>query len=189
MPRYLPDEDAWHYPPAPVAHGWRRLAVVGPLLAVLLSAGAVASALHSRSLDAHGTIDQPQTVRMVAQACRIMTASIEQVQVEGPARVRGAQLADQNLELRRMVDRVRTLDPAVRRADRPLDAWLRDWDDLLRARERYARRVSGGFRGTFRAPTSPDGAVLTRRMNRAADGACVVPAVVLDPDAYRDVAA
>lgn len=187
MPSYLPDEDAWRFAPAPVSRGWRRLAVVGPLVAVLLGAAAVATALQARSEDARGTLDDPRVTSMVAQACGIMTSAVGEVRVTGPARLRGAQLADQNLEVRRMIDRVRTLAPAVRRADRPLEAWLADWETLLTARERYARQVSGGFRGDFRAPRADDGTALEQRMDRAADGTCRVPTTIVDPLAYLDV--
>lgn len=187
MPSYLPDEDVWRYAPAPVARGWRRLAVVGPLVAVLVGFAAVAVALQARSQDTRGTLDDPRVTRMVAQACGIMTSAVAQVRVDGPARLRGAQLADQNLEVRRMIDRVRTLPQAVRRADRPLEPWLADWESLLAARERYARQVSGGFRGDFRPPTAADGSELEQRMDRAAAGTCQVPATLVDPFAYQDV--
>ncbi len=187
MPSYLPDEDVWRYAPAPVARGWRRLAFVGPLVAVLVGVAAVAVALQARSQDTRGTLDDPRVTRMVAQACGIMTSAVAQVRVDGPARLRGAQLADQNLEVRRMIDRVRTLPQAVRRADRPLEAWLADWESLLAARERYARQVSGGFRGDFRPPTAADGSELEQRMDRAAAGTGQVPAPLVDPFAYQDV--
>jgi hypothetical protein len=188
VPSYLPDEDAWRYPPAPVDRAWRRVAVVAPLVALLVGVAAGLTALQLRSEDAAGRLDDPRVTRVVAQACGVMTSAIGQVRVDGPPRLRGAQLADQNLEVRRMIEQVRTLAPAVRRADRPLEAWLADWEDLLRARERYARQVSGGFRGGFSPPTSPDGEPVVERMDRAASGTCVVPGVVIDPASYRDIA-
>ncbi|RYY42669.1 MAG: hypothetical protein EON53_15660 [Actinomycetales bacterium] len=96
-------------------------------------------------------------------------------------------LADQNLAVERMIDTVRRIDAADRRSDRPLDAWLEDWDSLLRARDRYARQVSTGFDATFRVPTGPDDRPVVERMDRAADGTCRVPDVLVDPFSTGDV--
>lgn len=187
MPSYLPDEDAWAYPPAPVSRGWRWIALLAPVVAVAVAAAAVVWLLHSRDRDARGYLDDVEVTSTVSAACTIMTASVQGLRVEGPARLQAAILADQNLAVRRMIEMVRELDDTTRRADRPLEAWLADWESLLRARERYARQVAGGFDGTFRLPTVDGGRPVTERMDRAADGACVVPEVLVDPYSVDDV--
>lgn len=187
MPAYLPDEDAWRYHPPPVARWWRWLALAAPLVAALVVAGAAAVWLDVRERDERGYLDDPEVTGTVRVSCAVMRSTVEGLRVSGPARRQAAVIADQNLAVQRMIVAVRRIDAPTRRADRPLEAWLTDWEALLRARERYARQVAGGFDGTFRVPTAPDGRPVTERMARAADGACDVPEVLLDPYASNDV--
>lgn len=187
MPAHLPDEDTWRFPPAPVSREWRLAALLAPLLAVAIAVAAALTVVDSRGADARGYLDDPEVTSTVAAACAIMTASVQGQRVQGPARLQAAVLADQNLAVREMIQMVREVDPTTRRADRPLEAWLTDWEALLRARERYARQVGGGFDGSFRLPTDPDGRPVTERIDRAADGFCVVPEVLVDPYSADDV--
>lgn len=187
VPAYLPDEDAWRYHPPPVSQGWRWIALLAPLVAVAVAAAATLSLLHLRGADERGYLDDPEVTGVVSVACAVMTSTVEGLRVGGPPRRQAAVLADQNLAVERMIDLVRRVDAPTRRADRPLDAWLADWDSLLRARERYARQVSSGSEATFRVPTGPDDRPVVERMNRAADGSCRVPDVLVDPFSADDL--
>lgn len=187
VPAYLPDEDVWRYDPAPVSSRWRWVARLAPLVAVLVAVGAASVLVHVRGEDERGYLDDPRVTSVVARACAVMTSTVESQRVGGPPGRQTAVLADQNLAILKMLQQVRRLDAAERRADRPLDAWLADWDSLLSARDRYTRQVSGGSDETFQVPSDPDGRPLTERMNRAADGTCQVPQVLIDPFSAGDV--
>ncbi|KQP79787.1 MULTISPECIES: hypothetical protein [unclassified Aeromicrobium] len=186
MPAYLPDEDAWRYDLPPVSPGWRWMALLAPLVALAVAAAATFSLLHSLEEDERGYLDDPEVTGVVTIACAIMTSTVDGLRVGGPPRRQAAVLADQNLAVERMIDTVRRIDAADRRSDRPLDAWLEDWDSLLRARDRYARQVSTGFDATFRVPTGPDDRPVVERMDRAAEGTCRVPDVLVDPFSAGD---
>ena len=186
MPAYLPDEDAWRYDLPPVSPGWRWMALLAPLVALAVAAAATFSLLHSLEEDERGYLDDPEVTGVVTIACAIMTSTVDGLRVGGPPRRQAAVLADQNLAVERMIDTVRRIDASDRRSDRPLDAWLEDWDSLLRARDRYARQVSAGFDATFRVPTGPDDRPVVERMDRAAEGTCRVPDVLVDPFSAGD---
>ncbi len=152
-------------------------------MASAVSVGVLASL---STADVRGRLDDDRVLGVVGAACDVMRATVVGLPVRGPAEVRAEILSDQNTAVERMIAAVERLDERVRASDRPLEAWLADWERVLDARQEYAIAVDGGSREPFAVPTAPDGEPLTVRIEAAAGGACDVPDVVGDPGAYAD---
>lgn len=157
------------------------------MLAVALVAGSVAWLVRSDRADARGYLDDPDVTSAVSRACGLMTSSVSGLRVAGPRRLQEAVLDDQTLAIGEMIEQIEELGPQALAADRPLEAWLADWQRLADAREEWSERVGDGSDEPLPVPRDDDGAPITERMDRAADGWCDVPEVLLDPRAGEDI--
>ena len=118
-------------------------------------------------------VDDPVVVDRVLAACAEMNdelASLAEARAEGQART--AQLIRaENKAVASMVSDVRALGHQRLSGDRPTEAWLADWETLVRAREDFSRSPDLGEKA-FRVPIA-DGEPIAQRMDTV--GLCPVP--------------
>jgi hypothetical protein len=155
-----------------IASGVASLLVMGTAVAVIAELG---------NDDYPGIIDDDHVVDVARHECRLMTSTVEGMPIDGTPEERLAALSDQNLAVLTMVENIRRIDATERAADRPVDAWLADWEALVRARADYLTRVRRGGSTAFRVPRSADGSPITERMELAGSDVCDVPDVLLEP--------
>jgi len=177
-----PPDSIWRFPPPPVPRLWLVAAIVGGVLGLSAFGGAFTYLALNAERDIPGFIDDERVLAVADRECRLMTSTVEGVSVEGGSDARLDALADQNTAVRKMVDRIRTVGPKVRKSDQPLDAWLADWEKLVSGRENYLGQKRRGVDTTFRVPRTSDGDPINVRMDMAAEGICPVPEVLLKPD-------
>ncbi len=185
---YPPARDRWRFPPPPIGRGPRIAAIVAPLVAVALIAAAFVRLAALEDEDVIGYFDDERVVATVRISCARMLAEVSRVPIEGGGPERAEAVALQNQVVSAMVDRVReAIDPRQRASDRPLEAWLADWEALVEAREAWARALAGGDAPDApEVPVDEDGEPVTTRMDLAAAGACTVPTVLVDPSGTAD---
>jgi hypothetical protein len=153
---------------------------VGGVLGLTAVGGALTYFVVNTDRDIPGVIDDERVLEVTIRECRLMTSTVEGVLVGGPQDERLDALSDQNTAVETMIDRIRTLSPNVREADKPLDSWLADWQTLVAEREDYLGRQRHGIDSDFRVPRTRDGDPINERMDLAAED-CPVPEVLLKP--------
>lgn len=179
--RYPPDE-IWRFPAPPLSRGWLWLGLCISLVSLVIIAIAVAVAAPLESRDMPGIIDDDHVIEVARRECRLMTSTVEGLPLDGTPQERLAALDDQNVAVLLMVEHIRRLDLAERAADRPVNAWLADWERLVMARTDYLGTVHTGDSPDFTVPKARDGAPITDRMEAAGSSVCKVPRVLLEPD-------
>lgn len=156
-------------------------------MAVALVVGSGAWLVASDRADARGYIDDPDVTSAVSRACGLMTSTVSRLRVAGPRPLQEAVLDDQTRAIEEMIEQIEELGPRRLAADRPLEAWLADWQRLAEARDEWSRRVGDGSDETLPVPRDDSGRPIIERMDRAADGWCRVPVVLVDPRAGEDI--
>ena len=131
--------------------------------------------------DLPGFIDDRRVLKVAVRECKLMTSTVQGQPFDGSPEDRLDALRDQNTAVEKMVDRIRSIRSKVRASDRPLDAWLDDWETLVSDRERYIGQQRRGDDAEFRVPRTPDGDPINERMDMAAEEVCKVPDVLLEP--------
>ena len=130
-----------------------------------------------------GILNDPSVISVVEPACVKMAAAVKQVPVPPPG-APPAQLAaavrSQNDAVRALTKTVRALGDETLNGDDPAQAWLSDWDTLIRLRERYAADLVAGRTPTFTLPTV-DGVPITQRMSDPGVSCPVPPALTALP--------
>jgi hypothetical protein len=165
-----------------VSRLWLVAAIVGGVLGLVSVGGAFTYLALNAERDIPGFIDDERVLEVAERECRLMTATVEGVSVEGGRDDQLNALADQNTAVKKMVDRIRIVGSKVRESDQPLDDWLADWETLVSDREDYLGQRRRGEDIDFRVPRSPDGDPINERMDMAAEAVCPVPEVLLRPD-------
>ncbi len=178
--RYPPDT-IWRFPPPPVSRLWLVAAIVGGMLGLLSAGGALTYLTLNMGRDLPGFIDDQRVVKIAVRECKLMTSTVKGQPFTGSPADRLDALRDQNSAVKTMVDRIRSISAKVRGSDRPLDAWLDDWETLVSDRERYIGQQRRGEDAEFRVPRTPDGDPINERMDMAAEEICNVPDVLLKP--------
>lgn len=158
------------------------MAIALGVLGVIVFGSAAAFFATNGDRDIPGFIDDQRVIEVASRECRLMTSTVDNLSVDGSPADRLAALADQNTAITTMVDRIRSLEPEIRRGDRPLEAWLEDWEALVSGREDYLGERRRGRPADFIVPTTSDGDPITVRMNDAGADVCRVPKVLLKPD-------
>lgn len=137
--------------------------------------------------DLPGFLDDEEVLETVRISCAVMTTEIARVQVQGTSAERAAAVSEQNQFVETMVRKVRGIDVEIRAADRPVDAWLADWESIVRVRERWAAETLDGGNPRLRVPEDDDGEPVTRRIDLASNGLCPVPDALVEPGSGEDV--
>jgi len=176
-----PPDTVWRFPPPPVSRLWLVAAIVGGMLCLLSAGGALTYLAVNMERDLPGFINDQRVLKVAVRECKLMTSTVKGQPFNGSADDRLDALRDQNTAVETMVDRIRSLSTKVREADRPLDAWLDDWETLVSDRERYIGQQRRGEDAEFHVPQSPDGDPINERMDMAAEEVCKVPDVLLEP--------
>jgi hypothetical protein len=176
-----PPDTIWRFPPPPVSRLWLVAAIVGGILGLVTAGGAFTFLAVNMERDLPGFIDDKRVLKVAVKECRLMTSTVKGQPFDGSPDERLDALRDQNTAVETMVDRIRSLSTKVRGSDRPLDAWLDDWETLVSGRERYIGQQRRGNDTKFRVPRSPDGDPINERMDMAAEDVCDVPDVLLKP--------
>jgi hypothetical protein len=164
-----------------VSRLWLVAAIVGGTLGLLSAGGALTFLAVNMERDLPGFINDPRVLKVAVRECKLMTSTVKGQPFNGSAEERLDALRDQNTAVEKMIDRIRSLSTKVRESDRPLDAWLGDWEKLVSDRERYIGQQRRGEDAEFRVPRSPDGDPINERMDMAAEEVCTVPDVLLEP--------
>lgn len=180
-PGPYPPDTIWRFPPPPVSRLWLVAAIVGGLLGLFTSVGAFTYLALNVERDLPGFISDERVLKVAVRECKLMTSTVKGQPFDGSSGDRLDALRDQNTAVERMVDRIRSISAKVRESDRPLDAWLDDWETLVSDRERYIGQQRRGEAGEFRVPRTPDGDPINERMDLAAEEVCTVPNVLLEP--------
>ncbi len=160
---------------------WLVAAIVGGMLGLLSAGGALTYLTLNMGRDLPGFIDDQRVVKVAVRECKLMTSTVKGQPFTGSPADRLDALRDQNSAVKTMVDRIRSISAKVRGSDRPLDAWLDDWETLVSDRERYIGQQRRGEDAEFRVPRTPDGDPINERMDMAAEEICNVPDVLLKP--------
>jgi len=176
-----PPDTVWRFPPPPVSRLWLVAAIVGGLLGLFSAGGALTYLALNTERDIPGFIDDRRVLKVAVRECKLMTSTVKGQPFTGSQDERLDALRDQNTAVTTMIDRIRSISSKVRGSDRPLDAWLEDWEALVTGRERYIGQQRRGEDAKFRVPRSPDGDPINVRMDMAAEEVCDVPDVLLEP--------
>ncbi|MGH3474938.1 MAG: hypothetical protein ACRDOT_08500 [Aeromicrobium sp.] len=176
-----PPDTIWRFPPPPVSRLWLVAAIVGGILGVFAAGGALTFLAVNTERDLPGFINDPRVVKVAVRECKLMTSTVKGQRFNGSPDERLDALRDQNTAVETMVARIRLISTKVRDSDRPLDAWLDDWETLVSDRERYIGQRRRGEDVEFRVSRSPDGDPINKRMDMAAEDVCDVPDVLLEP--------
>lgn len=192
LPPYPPARNAWSYPPPPVDARWKWVAIGVSVVAAVIATGLVTVAVLVGADDYRGVIDDGDLTALIAEECQIMTTTVESMPVNGPPRRQARIIADQDEAVTTMVRRIRSQADDAIRLDQPAEAWLRDWEQLVAAREAYAGGILAGDEPDLRIPRDDDGDEIYLRMDDVwlnDPAACVVPAALLFPypDTRSDV--
>jgi hypothetical protein len=155
---------------------------VGGILGLSSFGGGLTYLALNAERDIPGFIDDERVLETATRECRLMTSTVKGLSVGGNPEDRLDALADQNTAVKKMIDRIRSLESTVRESDQPLDAWLADWEALVSGREDYVGQQRRGVDTTFHVPRSPDGDPINERMDLAGEDVCPVPEVLLRPD-------
>lgn len=183
LPAYPPQRNAWEFPAPPVSRGWKWAAIAVIVASVMAIIAMSVSIAVIDGKDVPSMIEDEQLVAVITRQCDIMTQTVDSMPVSGTPDEQLAILSDQNRAVSKMLAAIRTVDGAARRSDKPTDAWLRDWELLVKARELYAAALLSGH-AQLRVPRGPNGKKITVRMNEVwldDPAACTVPASLLDP--------
>jgi hypothetical protein len=166
-----------------VSRLWLVAAIVGGVIGLTVLGGAFTYLGLNANRDIPGFIDDQKVLDVASRECELMTSTVEGLPMNGSADERRDALADQNTAVMNMVDRIREISSKVRASDKPLDAWLADWESLVSGRRIYIDQQRKGNRNkNFRVPRTSDGDPINERMDFAAQDICTVPDVLLRPD-------
>ena len=183
LPPYPPPR-VWSFPPPPVGRRWFWAALVGGVVSALVGSALLATAIVLESRDAPGVIDDTTVLGTIEDSCDLMTSDVEGTsRGSSPVRI-AATIREQNDFVEAMLDRVEALPRRVLAGDRPTVAWIKDWRQLVAARESYAESlVTEGLRTKgFKIPRDQNGKRITLRMEEALlDPVCDIPQTLLDP--------
>ncbi len=184
-PAYPPDRTTWEFPPPPTSARWVWIAVLATLTGLVVAGGLVVVVARLGSGDLPGVIDDEALVTTIAVECSLMTSTVDALPVYGTAQQQSDTIRDQDRAVRLMVDAIRTDAAAEITRDRPAEQWLDDWDRLVAARERLARRLLRDPNASLAVPRDDDGDPVTERMDAVwiGDPACEVPTTIGSPDA------
>jgi hypothetical protein len=130
-------------------------------------------------------IDRPDVAERADEACASMRAELAQMATSGTGSAEiASRVRQENEVVRRFVQSVRALGRPALKDDSPAEAWLRDWENLVAARDHFAYDLIQGTTGT--APTVPtvNGVPIIKRMNEVGI-ACRVPSQIVDDFARR----
>ena len=161
---------------------WRRWVARVSVVVALVTVGLVLSRLWSfATTDDPTVISNSDIVAVASRACAQMRESAAAAAV-GPAASVGQRvhaLSAQDDAVMELVARMRALGGTRLSADAPAVEWVRDWEQLVAARDVYARALSAGRHPTLALP-EVDGRPLVDRLNDVGLN-CRVPRVLLTP--------
>ena len=180
--RPYPPDTVWRFPPPPVSRLWLVAAIVAGVLGLSAAGAGFTYLAVNVERDIPGFINNEQVLKVAVRECRLMTSTVEGFITDGTPDDLLDVLGDQNTAVTMMIERIRSLESKVRESDRPLEAWLADWEALVTRREHYLARQRRGVDAEFRVPRSPDGQPINERMDTAAEDVCDVPDVLLEPE-------
>ncbi|MCD9198371.1 hypothetical protein [Aeromicrobium wangtongii] len=190
-PGYPPPRNTWQFPPPEVRTRWKWIAALATVLGLVGAAGLTTLLVVLGSQDFSGLIEDEELTDTIASQCELMTATIDSMPLSGSTPQQAATIVDQNRAVELMVLAIRRENAREVRDDEPAEQWLQDWERLVDARERYARRLLRDPEASLEVPRDADGHKITERMNDVwlGDPACTVPRTLANPrtDAYRGI--
>jgi hypothetical protein len=174
---YPPAHDTWRFPPPEVSRRWKWAAIAASVAGLVLAVTATAVLVVLGSDDVDGLIEDEDLTGTIAAQCLLMTSTVEQMPLTGPTTLQAETIIDQNRAVELMVATIRRENAQQIRTDQPAEQWLRDWDRLVDARERYARRLLRDPGAALRIPRDGDGRHITDRMDDVwlGERVCEVP--------------
>ncbi len=179
LPPYPPSR-VWSFPAPPVRRGWFWAAVAAMITSLVVGTGLVVVAVVGESTDAPGLIDDPELLSIIDSECATMTDRVRSVDRTDTIEA----IREQNRAVISMVELIDVRAGALVDDDAPAAAWLDDWRDLVAARDAFVTTVDTFGQGRLEIPRTDDGELIVDRMDAATiDGSCVVPEVLVDPDA------
>jgi hypothetical protein len=155
-----------------VPRRWKWVAVLAGLLGLAAGVAMTALVVVVGDDDFPGLIDDAS-----------LTDTVASMPLDGTPERRAATIRDQNRAVTLMVRQIRAERADEIRADRPAEAWLRDWDRLVDARADWARELLSDPNASLELPVDGDGDDITERMDDvwAAESACEVPDALASP--------
>ena len=131
-------------------------------------------------------IDDPVVQEEAERACVRMHTDLDDVLVADGATVaqQAAAMKTQDEVVLQMVEDVRDLGERRLSRDMPSQAWLEDWEDLVKARETYAADLVAGGSPELLVPTVDDVPITERMQDVMLD--CDVPPELLNVPAPPD---
>ncbi|MBC7633340.1 hypothetical protein [Aeromicrobium sp.] len=182
LPAYPPARNAWDYPPPPVSHGWKWVAIAAAVLSLLAAVALASTAYIAGTHDNPGLIQDQRMLDVIGRECLIMTATVDSMPVFGPPRQQAAILEDQDAAVLTMVEAIRKARDRTGSDDRPITQWLNDWERLVGARETLAEALQTSPTSNLYIPADESGNPIDERMNDALIlSECVVPHALVDP--------
>lgn len=158
---------------------WWWIAAVGLTVSLVVGVGVLTWRFVSAysGHDRFELIDDPVVAERMTVACAEMTTHVQRISTVATTtqEERVTLVREQNAAVTGMIAQIRGLGPERLAGDRPADAWLADWESLVRARDAYSRLPDLGTR-TFEEPITDDGEPVTTRMDSL--GVCPVPDVL-----------
>jgi hypothetical protein len=182
---YPPERNTWEFPPPPTSGRRVAFAVLATVTGLVAAGALVAVVASAGSGDLPGVIDDDELLTTIAVECSLMTSTVDVLPVYGTAQQQSDTIRDQDRAIRLMVDGIRDDAGAAIARDRPSEQWLDDWESLVVARERLARRLLRDPNASLVVPVDGDGDPVTERMADVwlGDAACEVPVTIGSPDA------
>ena len=182
---YPPKHTTWEFPPPPTSGVRVVLAVLATVTGLVAAGALVAVVASAGSGDLPGVIEDDALITTIAVECSLMTSTVDMLPVYGTAQQQSDTIRDQDRAIRLMVDGIRSDAAAAIARDRPSEQWLDDWESLVVARERLARRLLREPNASLAVPVDGEGDPVTERMAHVwlGDAACEVPVTIASPDA------
>ncbi|GAB3075389.1 MULTISPECIES: hypothetical protein [unclassified Phycicoccus] len=164
------------------AERWRVWAArVSVVVAGVVVAVALVKLWAFANTDNPAVIENSAITRTVGVACATMRDSVSAAAVptSAPRNQRLGAINAQNDAVVEMLTTLRSLGPGVVDADQPTAQWIDDWEQLVTARDAYARSLAAGKPKPLVLPVV-DGRPLVARLNDVGVN-CRVPLALLAP--------
>lgn len=167
-------------PPLPLGRLWLWFTIAVTTAGISIAAASVVLLALWGSRDYPDLIDSDQVVKVIDAECGRMTQAVNDLAPRGSRHQVAQDIAAQDIAVQKMLDHVSGLGNKVLRSDRPTEAWIRDWQRFIDAREVVARRLIAGRDPDLPPLNDGHGAPIFDRMENAAED-CPIPDTLLDP--------
>lgn len=160
---------------------WFWLALSLALGSFIVTAVGLTTLIIVGSTDSKGFLEDTKILEVAKSECTNLRATMKQFPVEGSPNEQADAIKAQNQAIDHLVQRVRALDPARLRSDKPALAWTDDWERLIKARSDYAESLRVGSLTDMAQPTDGHGHSIIDRMDFASSPECSIPKSLFAP--------